>query len=275
MPSPLLTRKQFFLAVLYLVALCVVHARARVPHHLDTPMYDHTNLSKRKITQHDRTFYKFVTRPDIDVHSKQAVEPGYWFVSPYGQLGQDRPGQKWVDPHIYDGNGELVWSGTSMFRYWNVFDFESRIVHGERMRTLLSAHEEHGFILNSSYEVYKKIPLVQERGTKMNVHEFNVFDEGRRALFLKHIDANASVEESREIGFNGRCLARYQGFSEVEIGSNGTPKVIFDWDARRHIAPNESTYRKYDGSIDQQCIRDWDILSVSESSLASLQPLIF
>ena len=39
--------------------------------------------------------------------------------------------------------------------------------------------------------------------------------------------------------------------------------MTFEWDAKDHIELGETTFRKYDGSIEQQCTRGWDVLSVS------------
>lgn len=118
--------------------------------------------AKRAISTSERPFYKFITRPDIDapvfnikVHKPNIIAPGYWFIAPYGNLGQAKPTDYWVGPYIYDGDGNLVWSGAPMFGYWNIFDFRTSIVHGQRMLTLLSDHEQRGFVINSSYQIYK------------------------------------------------------------------------------------------------------------------------
>jgi hypothetical protein len=147
-----------------------------------------------------------------------------------------------------------------MFRYWNVYDLESRMVHGERMITLLSDHEKHGFILDSSYEIYKTVPLLVKGGVKPNMHEFNVIENGTRALMLTHTEDGATKEASKKVGFDGLCDAKYAGFREVDVESSGAQDVVFEWDARHHIGLDETTYRKYDGSIEQQCKRGWDIL---------------
>jgi hypothetical protein len=131
------------------------------------------------------------------------------------------------------------------------------------MLTLLSDHEKHGFILDSSYEIYRRVPLLRGKEMKPNMHEFNVFDNGSRALILTHIDTNTTKELSQAVGFDGPCLAKYQGFREVRIDSNDAQKVVFEWDASHHIGLDEATYRKYDGSVEQQCTRGWDILLVS------------
>ncbi|KAK5174048.1 uncharacterized protein LTR77_001128 [Saxophila tyrrhenica] len=264
------SKKLCLLALILLPAVSPLAILTEATHNDAEHLARHTSLSKRKITQQDRTFYKYVTRPDIDapvfhvdVHDEHAVAPGYWFVAPYGQLGQDRPGPQWDGPHIYDGKGELVWSGTPMFGYWNVFDFESRMVDGERMLTLLSDHEKHGFILDSSYEVYKTVPLLVDQAVKPNMHEFNVFENGTRALLLTHVDGLTPKEQSQVVGYDGPCDAKYQGFREMDVDSVGAEEVLFEWDASHHIGLDEATYKKYDGSVDQQCARGWDILHLN------------
>src|ERR1700761_8702614 len=80
----------------------------------------------------------FVTRPDITcaswnvkVHDEAALTPGYWFVSPYEKNGKKTPGGSWIGPHIYDNHGELVWSGSHLFKKINVMDFGIMDVNGE------------------------------------------------------------------------------------------------------------------------------------------------
>lgn len=81
-------------------------------------------LASREITYNGRLFHKFVTRPDIDapifnvkdVYGPNIETEGCWFVAPHGKLDAGRPGPGWVGPHIYDNDGELVWSGTPMFK---------------------------------------------------------------------------------------------------------------------------------------------------------------
>lgn len=63
-------------------------------------------------------------RPDIEalkwnikVYDESRVTPGYWFVEPYDLLDQSIPnGGKWTAPMIFDGKGELIWSGAVSIR---------------------------------------------------------------------------------------------------------------------------------------------------------------
>lgn len=80
-------------------------------------------------------------RPDIRpplfcvrMHDDEAVQPGYWFVTPVATmiqpavLEQYEPHQ--VGPHIYDSNGDLIWSGASFVENRNAFDFRVVDVRG-------------------------------------------------------------------------------------------------------------------------------------------------
>lgn len=53
--------------------------------------------------------------------------------------------------------------------------------------------------------------------TKSNMHEFNVFNNGSRALYLSHTNEHMSKAISQAVGFDGSRLARYQGSREVYL----------------------------------------------------------
>ncbi len=44
--------------------------------------------------------------------------------------------------------------------------------------------------------------------TKSNMHEFNVFNNGSRALYLSHTNEHMSKAISQAVGFDGSRLAR-------------------------------------------------------------------
>lgn len=251
--------------ILSLVTLYTFLAQAH-PH--DAARSDPRPLAKRDTTTtKERAFHKFVTRPDIDapvynvkVHNKEALAPGYWFVAPYGNLGQPRPGNHWVGPHIYDNEGELIWSGAPMFGYWNAFDFRTATINGETMLTLLSDHEQRGFMINSSYQVHKTVPFLYGEETKVNMHEFNIIDDGKTALLLTLEPIMTSVDVSKVVGVNKPCDAKYQGFREVDLAGSETPQETFHWEAIGHIELDEPTFKTHDGTFEQMCTKGWDIL---------------
>jgi hypothetical protein len=46
---------------------------------------------------------------NVQYHNRERVHPGYWFVSPYGQMDPEAPTHRYaqfqVGPYIYDGDG--------------------------------------------------------------------------------------------------------------------------------------------------------------------------
>lgn len=217
-------------------------------------------LSRRTVEQKDRRFFKFVTRPDIDapnwdlkVHDEEALAPGYWFVAPYQQLDQGTPGDAWVGPHIYDGRGELIWSGSAIFQNWNAFDFELTTINGEQMMTILFPHGQAGIVLDHNYRVWKHVPL---DGIKADMHAFRVIDNGSRALVITHDHVETTPEEAAVVGFNGSCSVAYIGFAELDENEPTPP--IFTWKAYHHIGLDEGTFNN--DRVDEECTHNWDLM---------------
>ena len=211
-------------------------------------------------------------RWDVKIYDEDAISPGYWFVAPYAHLKQSSY-KKWNGPHIYDGNGELVWSGAPMFKHYNTYDFRTVDVGGEQMASLIFRKDEDGVIFDSNYQVHKTVDMVGEMPQwllnalgderKTNMHDFNVIANGTRALVLTKVFENATIEESHAIGFEGNCTAKWQGFKELDLA---TSKPVFEWSAHGHIGLEESTFRK--GSLEKMCNGNlgkggWDILHLN------------
>lgn len=209
-------------------------------------------------------FYQFVTRPDIsapkwdiEVYDPDALAPGYWFVAPYANLIQ-KEWPLWNGPHIYDGNGELIWSGAPYVEYCNTFDFRMSHIDGKEMLTFIwpknSENQEGGFILDNSYEIHKILDMRGDHQKRPNMHDFNLIDDGKRALMLTTPYQNEShISVPGE--FDGLCKVDRQGFKEVDVQSG---EVLFEWNSEGHIGVDESTYfvnedRKYE----QMCSSYW------------------
>lgn len=217
-------------------------------------------LDRRKVQQKDRKFFKFVTRPDIDapnwnlkVYDKNVIAPGYWFIAPYQELDQGTPGDAWVGPHIYDSNGELIWSGSGMFQHWNAFDFEMTEIDGQQMMTILYPHGKAGIILDSNYQIFRHVPFDSVRA---DMHAFRVIDNGRRALVITHEHMQTSVSEAQAIGVHGNCSVASVGFAELLVDDPSKP--LFEWHAHGHIRLEETTYNT--NRLQYECEHNWDIL---------------
>jgi hypothetical protein len=199
-------------------------------------------------------FYQFVTRPDIaapkwdvKIYDEDALAPGYWFVAPYKDLKQVSY-SAWNGPHIYDGNGELIWSGSPMFQHYNTYDFRATEYDGRHMASLITHVDEAGFIFDSTYQVQKTVNMTSNvpdwAADKLrdertaNMHEFYVIANGSRVLMLTKVFEHTSVEESKTIGFNGNCTAKWEGFKEVDLA---TGEVLFEWNSHGHIGLDEGT----------------------------------
>ena len=129
-------------------------------------------------------------RPDIEcaswkvtVYDEHAVAPGYWFVAPYEKNGYKRPDGSWIGPHIYDKNGELIWSGSQLFNNINVMDFGIVDVAGEELLSMSYAVEGNGYILDNRYKV-KETVSEGVTGFTYDMHDFHTVDHGSRFLYL-------------------------------------------------------------------------------------------
>ena len=165
-------------------------------------------LPKRLVKGHkvdDRTsdadYFHFVTRPDIRIpkwnitlYKKELIKPGYWFVAPYAWLGQEERGEAWVGPYIYDGQGELIWSGAPLFDSFNIFDFRPIQIRGEQMFTAIYKREDAGLIVDNSYRI-KKIVEWPGAYDVANMHEFALSDEGDEAAIFSHEVHNLSPKK--------------------------------------------------------------------------------
>lgn len=235
-----------------LVFLCFSHAHCQQSHHNPALVAEH----------HDaESLFQFVTRPDIEapkwditIYDQEALAPGYWFLAPYANL-QQTSYPLWNGPHIYDQNGDLIWSGAPHFDHRNVYDFRVSIVNDTPM---LTANFPHNFssgnavILDETYNTNRLVDMVgNNSGT--NMHDFNLIDNGKRALFLTAVDLEEMLVSLP--WFNGICNVGWQGFKEVDVD---TGEVVFEWNAKDHISLSESTFLpKSTVAFSEACMKEW------------------
>ncbi|KAK3719951.1 hypothetical protein LTR37_004074 [Vermiconidia calcicola] len=197
--------------------------------------------------EHEGDFFKFVTRPDITAprwnirkHNGSAISPGYWFVGPYQDPTQDERGGAWVGPHIYSGDGELVWSGVPEFKGFDAFDFRVSNVLGEDQISLMYRHEN-ALVLDEGYEVVKRLGVndVEDGEVNLNMHDVNFVNRGKSALLLKTIEKEATDEilENSGLGYDDGCRVRYYGFEELNAT---TGETLFSWSSEGHVGLEES-----------------------------------
>jgi hypothetical protein len=197
---------------------------------------------------HYKDFFNFVTRPDIDAPrwrirkvDQSAIAPGYWFLGPYQAPVQHERGGGWVGPHIYDQDGELVWSGVPMLDGFDAFDFKMSTVDGEAMLSLIYRHEK-GILLDSHY-VQQRSFDIEDKGS-LNMHDFNIVGDGRSALLLKTISHMASDDTLNAAGMDHSCKVRFYGIEELDAS---TGERLFRWSSEGHVGLEETYFAKHPG----------------------------
>jgi hypothetical protein len=191
------------------------------------------------------------------MHDEEKLTAGYWFVGVKPSLektiGTQQP---WFGPHIYDGKGELVWSGSDQFDNSNVMDFRISSVRGEDRLTVLDRDRKIGLVLDNHYEIVESFAVDADK-PEVNAHELNFVDNGNSVLVIQNNNQVAPDEEAEQVGWEGPggCEANYMAVREYDATDHYN--TIFDWTALGHIRLNEST--QVDSSIGSRC-NTWDFM---------------
>ena len=211
--------------------------------------------------------FDFVTRPDlkapkwnVTVYQPELVSPGYWFVGPYrSPRNKEDETDTWVGPHIYDGNGELIWSGTEMFDNGkDTMSFQIHNVRGEELMTVLDWSRGEGVIFDNHYEIVETVDIYGDART--NAHEFHFVDNGSKAVVIKTKYDVSTKEDAQAAGLNNGklCHAHWDGIQEFDTS---TWQTSWEWNSKGHIWLNESTYAET--PIEKRCDSShlgWDFI---------------
>lgn len=185
------------------------------------------------------------------MYNESLNSPGYWFQGIFKNLGEDDSDESWVGPCIYNGSdGELIWSGGLMFHN-NPHDFRISNVNGEDLMTVIINQE--AVVMNNNYTIRSR-HTPQPDNFPLNGHEFNFVDNGTRALVIENNKVTCTREESKKVGFDGECIAKFQGFAEMDVTQEGWP-FSFQWNSYGHIGLDEATLT--DQKIENLC-KGWD-----------------
>ncbi|CAG8945352.1 unnamed protein product [Penicillium salamii] len=216
----------------------------------------------------------FVTLPDVRAvkfnvhhHNRDRISPGYWFVTPYLHIEPDAPSslyeQYQIGPHIYDGEGRLIWSGAQQFDNRNAFDF--RVVNGLSADPQLSFILNHawdgaedtgyGMILTNDYKVERKLPLRRDLGI-FDIHEFKVREDGKTALVTVYLSHEIGLDEYGRPG--EKTWLESGGFAELDIN---TAEVIQWWDSYNRIPLPETVH--YSPSSPVEGHPGWDYVHIN------------
>ena len=160
---------------------------------------------------------------------------------------------------MYNGNGDLIWSGTSQFSNGkNAHGFELQNVRGEDVMTLLDRDQGTGVMLDDHFEIRDTITI--DTPSHMNAHEFRFVDEGKRAVIINTWNEVSSIEDARTVGHDGGpCHGAYDGIREYDTK---TWEVVWEWSPLGRIALTESTH-DIDVGIEKRCNAEhggWDFM---------------
>lgn len=194
------------------------------------------------------------TKWNITNYEEDRLNPGYWFAAPYRTLNQKTFGKGWVGCHIYDNQGELIWSGAKLFSQGNVEDFRVSNVNGENLLTLMDQGRGEAIILDHHYEVRDVIKI-----DRINTHEFHFVENGTKALIVKANPREATKEMGEAIGWYGERPCRVGADKLVELDVADNWKQVFEWEPFGHIGLDESTMTG--NPVDVRCgSGGWDYL---------------
>lgn len=173
------------------------------------------------------------------------------------------PGQ--TGPHIYDGNGNLVWCGSSLYGARPTFDFKVAEHNGSQFLTFIAMADEFesdlpegaGIFLNNSYRKQQVVTQHSGRGT-MNMHEFNTFENGTRALTITYASRFAEVVAGKNGVGGEKMFVGDNGFTEIDIT---TGQILFSWWALDHLSTSESRVIRPPGPGNYD--RAWDFFHMN------------
>ncbi|EGP92037.1 uncharacterized protein MYCGRDRAFT_102821 [Zymoseptoria tritici IPO323] len=210
------------------------------------------------VHDHDEGLHTFITRPEIkapkftvNITDPAHVTPGYWFVAPFEVIDQKFAGNGWIAPTIYDGNGELIWSGVEHSQNWDTLDFKMSNVRGEAMMTFMVQKMGEAFVLDNTYTVREK-KKIGTLGKDFNSHELSFIANGTRALVLTEGRRAANELQTKTVGWHESCTVMFDGFRELDTE---TWNPVFSWNSYDHLSLNESSF--LDGGVEKACKDSW------------------
>jgi hypothetical protein len=172
-----------------------------------------------------------IAPPGVKVTTKATnTAPGLVFVAP--KQGTVRRG-----PMIFDETGKLVYF-RQVAKDTTVLDFRVQRYRGKPVITWWQGEAKRGYGFGKAMifdDTYRKVAEVKAgNGQRMDFHEFTITPKGT-ALFIVYKIVRQDL--SSVAGGTRNDLAMRNVIQEVDIDSG---KVLFEWNANRHIHPTES-----------------------------------
>lgn len=201
---------------------------------------------------------------NVTKNEKDDVSDDYMFIAPWNP-GDIEKSQPRIGPHIYNSDGNLVWTGYGFFGN-SISNFCPIENHGDNGETSMSYYEGNvgdtgvGFgtyrIMNNKYETTSKVGLSQPF-----LHDFHEF---------KMTGSNtAAFSTYRSVPFNfsdvdGATDESIWVFENVvtEINTD-TDDVLFEWFSLDHISVNDSVIKQDLDSKGKKSLSPFDYLHLN------------
>ncbi|KAH3662564.1 hypothetical protein OGAPHI_005816 [Ogataea philodendri] len=177
---------------------------------------------------------------NITIFDHDKASTDYLFVAPFSGFPDNTlHGPRQAAPYIFSAEGDLVWSGYSIFSIWNanfqaakfngqdiLFSFE-----GDHNPAYGHGHGHHTF-LNNRYELVKELRAGKHKLS--DKHEFHIKDE-KTGLLQVYQPVPRDLSEfgaSEEQQWIVNAI-----FQELDLE---TGEVLFEWASLDHVSPHES-----------------------------------
>lgn len=177
-------------------------------------------------------------------------------MAPFETIDQRDPGRGWVGPHIYDGEGELVWSGAEAAENWDVLDFRVSNVRGEDRMTFIAQKTGQAWIMDNTYQVREQIHI-GSLGFDLNTHELHFIEDGTKAIVMMEGKMDSTEEQAHAVGVEGTCKGLFNGFKVLDTTTWDT---VFKWSPYGKVGLEESTFTE--GGVAGKCadVFGWDYI---------------
>ncbi len=203
-------------------------------------------------------------------HHAESITPGYWFVTPYYVTNQ-RQREKTTEyipcqtgAHIYDGDGQLIWSGACRYDNRNIFAFQPVEINGTQHLSFWLGHQFIGdpatipkddvpasaVLLGNDYEEVQRV----FQHPFLDCHEVSFQPDGKSVLLTRLWKEKKDLTKFNRPGDE----VLHGGFRELDIRTN---EPIFDWDP---VAANVTLDESFDKSGKGSDVGDaWDYFHIN------------
>lgn len=114
--------------------------------------------------------------------------------------------------------------------------------------------------MNNFYAPIRHV-RVGTSGVTGNMHDFQIVNDGTKALYLTNIKKKVSREQSHTFAYDGECEVIFVGIEERDVE---TDRITFQWDSQKHIPLREThAYPVPDGfpqyNVTNMCWNGWGV----------------